>query len=99
MAYQRRLLATENPNLHQHLLGELYKALRIKRAMSTVYYSQTNSQMKRINQEVEVFLRHYINYRQDDWMKWLATTGFQYNDKEHAVTEHTLFYMNYGRHP
>jgi len=46
-----------------------------------------------------VFLRYYINYRQDDWTKWLATAEFQYNDKEHAATEHSLFYVNYGRHP
>ena len=46
-----------------------------------------------------MFLRHYINYRQNDWTKWLATAEFQYNNKEHAVTGHTLFYMNYGRHP
>ena len=67
--------------------------------MSMAYYPQTDSQMERINQEVEVFLRHYINYRQDNWTKWLATAEFQYNDKEHAATEHSLFYVNYGRHP
>ena len=57
-------------------MGELCKALGIKRAMSIVYHPQTDSQMERINQEVKVFLRHYINYRQDDWMKWLATAEF-----------------------
>ena len=45
-----------------------------------------------------MFLRYYINYRQDDWTKWLATAEFQYNDKEYAATEHTLFYVNYGRY-
>jgi len=34
--------------------------------MSTAYYLQIDGQTERINQEVEVFLRHYINYRQDD---------------------------------
>jgi len=46
-----------------------------------------------------VFLRHYINYRQDDWTKWLATAEFQYNNKEHTATGHSLFYVNYRRHP
>jgi len=50
-------------------MGELYKALEIKRAISTAYYPQTNGQMERINQEIKVFLRYYINYRQDDWTK------------------------------
>jgi len=47
-------------------MEELCKALGIKRAMSTAYYLQTDDQTERINQEVKVFLRHYINYRQDD---------------------------------
>jgi len=34
--------------------------------MSTAYYLRIDGQTERINQEVEVFLRHYINYRQDD---------------------------------
>jgi len=80
-------------------MGELCKALEIKRAMLTAYHLQTDDQTERINQEVEVFLRHYINYRQDDWTKWLATAEFQYNDKEHTATEHSPFYVNYGRHP
>ena len=67
--------------------------------MSTAYHLQTDGQTERINQEVEVFLRHYINYRQDNWTKWLATAEFQYNDKEHAATRYSLFYVNYGRHP
>jgi len=57
-------------------MRELCKVLGIKRAMSTAYYSQTDGQMERINQEVKVFLRYYINYRQDDWTKWLATAEF-----------------------
>ena len=80
-------------------MGELCKALGIKRAISIAYHPQTDGQTERINQEVEVFLRHYINYRQDDWTKWLATAEFQYNDKEHTATEHSPFYVNYGRHP
>ena len=47
-------------------IEELCKALEIKRAMSTAYHSQTNGQTERINQEVEVFLKYYINYKQDD---------------------------------
>jgi len=50
-------------------MEKLCKALEIKKAMLTVYYSQIDSQTERINQEVKVFLRYYINYRQDDQTK------------------------------
>ena len=46
-----------------------------------------------------MFLRYYTNYRQDDWTKQLAIAEFQYNNKEHAATEYSPFYMNYGKHP
>jgi len=36
-------------------MGELYKALEIKRTMSTAYYPQINGQIEKINQEVKVF--------------------------------------------
>jgi len=38
----------------------------MKQILSMAYHPQTNSQMERINQEVEVFLWHYINYQQDN---------------------------------
>ena len=70
-----------------------------KRKLSTAYYPQTDGQTERINQEIGTFLRHYMNYQQDDWMDWLATAEFSYNDKKHAATGKTLFELNFGRHP
>ena len=52
-----------------------------------------------MNQEIEVFLWHYINYQQNDWIEWLAAAEFQYNNKKHMATGHTLFKLNFGRHP
>ena len=42
------------------------KALGTMKQLSTVYHPQTDGQIKRINQETETFLQHYINY-QDNW--------------------------------
>ena len=95
----KKIISNRGPQFASTFMEELYKALGIKRAISMAYDPQTDSQTERINQEIEVFLRHYINYRQDDWTKQLATAEFQYNDKEHAAIEHSPFYVNYGRHP
>ena len=54
--------------------------------------------MERINQEIETFLQHYINYQQDNWTDWLAAAEFQYNDKKHAAIGKTLFKLNFRRH-
>jgi len=73
------------------------KALETMKQLLTVYYPQTNGQIKRINQEVGTFLKHYVNY-QDSWTEWLAAAKFSYNDKKHVTTEQTPFKLNFGRH-
>jgi len=95
----KKIISDRGPQFTSTFMGELCKALGIKRAILTVYHLQTDGQMKRVNQEVKVFLRHYINYRQNNWTKWLVTVEFQYNNKKHAATKHSLFYVNYRRHP
>ena len=62
----------------------------------TAYHPQTDGQTERINQEIGTFLRHYVNYQQDNWTEWLAATEFQYNDKKHAATGHIPFKLNFG---
>jgi len=80
-------------------MGELCKCLRIQRTLSTAYHPQTNGQTEWINQEIKAFLRHYVNYKQDDWTNWIVETKFQYNDKQHSTTGFLPFYLNYGCHP
>ena len=40
-----------------------------------------NKQIERTNQELEQYLRMYINYRQENQSEWLATTEFAFNNK------------------
>jgi len=53
--------------------------------------------MERTNQELEQYLRMYINHRQNNWSEWLATAEFAFNNKVHTVTKTSLFQTNYGR--
>ena len=79
-------------------MEEFTKVLEMKRQLSTVYYSQTDGQTGRINQEIETFLQYYMNYQQDNWIDWLAIAEFQYNDKKHVATRRILFELNFERH-
>ena len=64
-----------------------------------VYHPQTDGQTEQINQEIDMFLWHYVNYQQNNWVEWLAAAESQYNNKRHAATERTLFELNFERHP
>jgi len=66
------------------------KALKTMRQLSTAYHSQTDKQIERINQEVETFLQHYINYQQNDWTEWLVATEFSYNNKKLLQISYSL---------
>ncbi len=42
--------------------------LRIKHKMLTAYHSQTDEQSEQMNQTVEMYLRHYVNKNQNNWV-------------------------------
>jgi len=63
--------------------------------LSTAYHPQTNRQTKRVNQELEQYLRVFINYRQEQWPDWLGTVEFAYNNKIHTTTKVLPFKVNY----
>ena len=71
--------------------------MRIKTRLSTSYYPQTDGQTERMNQELEQYLRFFIDYRQKDWPEWLASAEFAVNNKMHLTTKISPFMANYRR--
>ena len=63
--------------------------------MLTAFHSQTDRQTERVNQELEQYLRMFINYRQEQWPEWLGTAEFTYNNKMHSSTRMLPFKANY----
>jgi hypothetical protein len=78
---------------------ELYRLLRIKLATSTAYHPQMDSQTEGINQEMEQFLRLFVNERQDDWDELLPLGKFAYNNHVHSSMQQTPFMGDTSRHP
>jgi len=52
-----------------------------------------------VNQELEQYLRIFINYRQEQWPDWLGTAEFAYNNKAYLSTKTLLFKANYRQDP
>ena len=65
----KKILSDRRPQFVSRFMEEFMKALGTTRQLSMAYHPQTDEQTERINQEVETFLQHYINYQQDDWTK------------------------------
>jgi len=81
------------------LMWELNGMLGIKSKLLMVFYSQTDRQMERINQELEQYLRMFIDHRQEQWPKWLETAEFAYNNKMQSSTRMSPFKANYEQDP
>ena len=79
------------------MIKELNNLLGIQTKLSTAYHPQMDGQMERINQELEQYLRVFIDYRQEQWPYWLGTAEFTYNNKIHVAIKTSLFKANYGQ--
>jgi len=79
------------------LIRELNKMLEIEIRLLTAFHSQINRQTEWMNQELEQYLRFFIEYRQRDWLEWLVTAEFAVNNKVHSATKVLPFIANYGR--
>src|SRR5262245_24395962 len=78
---------------------ELYRLLDIRLATSTAYHPQTDGQTERANQELEQYIRLFVNERQDDWDELLPLAEFSYNNHVHSSTQQTPFMVDSGRNP
>ena len=81
------------------MMRELNNLLGIQTKLLTAYYSQTDGQTERINQELKQYLRVFIDHRQEQWPDWLGTVEFIYNNKIHMATKTLPFKVNYGQDP
>ena len=50
-----------------------------------------------MNQELEQYLRFFIDHRQKDWLEWLALAEFVVNNEVYITTKMSSFMANYGR--
>jgi len=64
----RTILSDKGPQFASRFMKDLMKALETEQMLLTAYHPQTDRQTEQINQEIGTFLRHYVNYQQDNWM-------------------------------
>ena len=95
----RSVVSDRGPQFVAEFTRELYRLLGITLSTTTAYHPQADGQTERVNQELEQYLRVFINERQDDWDELLPMAEFQYNNHVHSGTQQTPFLLDSGRHP
>ena len=85
------------PQFAVELTKELNRMLDIETKLSTAFHLQTDRQTEQMNQELEQYLRFFVEHRQKDWPEWLISAEFMVNNKVHMATKVLPFMANYGR--
>ena len=93
------IISDRGPQFMAGLMRELNEILGIKTKLSTVFHPQTDGQTERMNQELEQYLRMFIDHRQEQWPEWLGMAEFAYNNKVHSSTKMSPFEANNGQSP
>jgi len=93
------VILDRGPQFAAGMTRELNKMLGIETKLSMAYHLETDRQTERTNQELEQYLRIYVNHRQNNWAEWLATAEFAFNNKVHTATKISPFQVNNGREP
>jgi len=90
-------VSDRGPQFTAELTKGLNRMLGIETRLSIVFHPQTDGQMEQMNQELEQYLRFFVDHRQKDWLEWLASAEFVVNNKVHMATKVLPFMANYRR--
>jgi transposase InsO family protein len=95
----RSALSDQGPQFVAEFMRELYRLLGITISASTAYHPQSDGQTKHVNQELEQYIRVFVNECQSDWHTLLLLGKFAYNNHVHSSTQHSPFFVDTGRNP
>ncbi|KAM4702956.1 NXPE family member 1-like [Rhinophrynus dorsalis] len=67
--------------------------------LAEIFFSETNGQTERLNQNLEHYLRPYCNYHQNDWSTLLSWAELSYNSLRHSSLGCSPFFAALGYNP
>ena len=63
----------------------------------TAFHLQMDGQTEWMNQELEQYLRFFVEHWQKNWLEQLVSAKFVVNNKAYTTTKVLLFIANYKR--
>lgn len=78
---------------------ELFQHMGATLQLSSSYYLQTDGQMERLNQCLEIYLRCMVYKQSTQWSRWISLAEWWYNTTLHTAIKMTPFEAFYGIKP
>lgn len=95
----RKVISDRGPQFASKFMQETFRRMGVTSAMSTAYHPQTDGQTERVNQELEQYLRAFVDQRQSNWASLLPFAEFAHNTRAHSATRVSPFHALYGYEP
>lgn len=95
-ALPRAMVSDRGPQFIGQAWKTVCKFLQIERRLSTAFHPQTDGSTERVNAEVEVLLRQWANYEQDNWAEWLPVVQLALNGRNSSTTGVSPFLLSHG---
>jgi len=92
----KRVVSDRRPQFVASFTKKLYRLLGIQLFSSTAWDPQTDGQTECVNQELDQFLRLFVNKQQNDWYDLLLIVEFQHNNHVHSTMQQTPFLLDTG---
>ncbi len=70
------------------------KMLKINAKLSITYHFEIDDQIKKVNAVMKHYLQVFVNYMQNDWVKWLSEVKFIINNTSSLITLASFFLIN-----
>ena len=90
------LTSDRGPQFASKIWNSLCRLLGIKAKLSTAWHPETDGQSEIANQEIERYLRSYVNHFQNNWVERLPMAEFSSNANTSATTKVPPFLVSCG---
>ena len=77
----------------------LTERLRTRARLSIAYHFEIDGQTEILNSKIEVYIRIFCAYFQNDWAMWSPFCEFAINNHMSETTEFSSFFVNSDQHP
>ena len=93
------IISDRGPQFASRFWRYICDRLKMERRLSTAYHPPTDGQTEIVNAAMEQYLRAFVSYQQDDWVKYLPLAEFAANNHASETTAMSPFFANYGFDP
>jgi hypothetical protein len=93
------IISDRGPQFASKVFKEMGRLLGVTLAMTTAYHPQADGETERVNQDIGAYLRLFCSNNPEKWLELIAVMEFSHNNRIHAVTTKSPFYLMNGFEP